>query len=1073
MIIKTIDGYLSDLNARKAVLEEIMTRYGVNFKNEKTAFFKTECDSLKKLKVAAIMDAFTLGNFKSECDLLEVTGDNWQKELDEFKPDLFFLESAWEGKNKSWYKKIANGSKELYDLTSYCHLKGIPVVFWNKEDPVYTDVFMSAASCADYVFTTDFDCVERYKRTLQHNNVYMLHFSAQPLVHNPVEMHNRKDKFCFAGAYYHRYKERSRVFDAFADAFEKGKGLEIFDRNLGSARPEHAFPQRYNKMIVGTLKPDDIHIAYKGYNYGINMNSVSQSQTMFARRVYELLASNTVSVGNYSRGVKNLFGDLTVATDSADTMQKQLDKYCGTAENYRKYRLLGLRKVLSEHLCEDRLGFIAECVFGKDMKQPLPLITVVSSASSDEEKARVIASFEKQSYKNKKLVFLNEAEYKNEGGFVAAFSANDYYGENYLLDLALSVRYSSLDGFGKVHYYSKTESGINLNGTDGTYKPCDNLFSTRAIIKAEKVDNINAFAAGEELCGEFFCTDEFGYCENCTDEKCEKVDDIFVADQGIPLERINYACDKIDYKGLNDDMLAVSAKDMLDSVSCKSKNISTTLLGCKFVVTSKIGDGNAEYIYFTKKYSVSDFSKEGKICVLFSGAGDLVSENFCTFFDANMNNLGSSSSVGNRVLSADIPSKAAYFALSLRTQGSGTKEFSGITVGSNNASGAMTPFLSRSETVIVADRYPSYDDLYRYMFIHKRNLLYKENGLVTDMLSISMWGDNGYREFENMNVTEGGADKLAAVLEKGDIKTVCVHFLTPYLWSVLKNYLDEINLIVWSHGSDIQLWHRRKFNYKTENEISEAKKASEVRKKFWKEVFEYSKDYNVHFVYVSEFFKKQIEEDYGVDLTGRCSIIHNCIDTDMFSYEKKPAEQRFKIMSVKSFSTLTYANDITQQAIELLSKEKEFAQMTFDLYGDGERFETDTGRLKKFPNVHLHRGFLTQSQIASLHKTHGIYIATTRMDTQGVSRDEAMSSGLVPVANAVAAIPEFVDEECGILAPAEDAKAVAEGILKLVRNPELFMQMSENAAKQVRGLTAKQFTIDKETSLIESRNKNG
>lgn len=43
-----------------------------------------------------------------------------------------------------------------------------------------------------------------------------------------------------------------------------------------------------------------------------------------------------------------------------------------------------------------------------------------------------------------------------------------------------------------------------------------------------------------------------------------------------------------------------------------------------------------------------------------------------------------------------------------------------------------------------------------------------------------------------------------------------------------------------------------------------------------------------------------------------------------------------------------------------------------------------------------------------------IYIETlvffwfpTRMDTQGVSRDEAMCSGLVPITNKVAAVPEF------------------------------------------------------------------
>ena len=1068
MNIKTIDEYLNELKTRKAVLEEILDRYGVDYGDEKSALFRTECNELKKLKVAAIMDAFTLGNFRSECELLEVTAENWQSQLDEFRPDLFFLESAWEGKDKSWYKKIANGSKELYDLTAYCHAKNIPVIFWNKEDPVYTDVFMSAASCADYVFTTDFDCIERYKRTLQHNNVYLLHFSAQPLVHNPVEMHNRKDKFCFAGAYYHRYKDRSRVFDAFADAFEKGKGLEIYDRNLGSARPEHAFPQRYNKMIVGTLKPDDIHIAYKGYNYGINMNSVGQSQTMFARRVYELLASNTVSVGNYARGVRNIFGDLTVATDSADTMQKQLDTYCGTMENYRKFRLLGLRKVLKDHLCEDRLGFIAQCVFGKDMRQKLPVVTVVSSASTDEEKLRVQKAFDRQTYENRQLIFAGE-EADIGGSFVAAFSPDDYYGENYLLDLVLSVRYSNADGFGKVNFYSQDGNEVTIDKTDDTYKPCNKLFSTRSIVKKELVSDVDVFAQGIEINGEFFCTDEFSYCRNCKDDKCDTADDIFVSDMGISLDVINNAAESIQYQELENDIITVTAKEMLDMSYCKTKNIAVSLVGSRYAVTSKLGDSEAEYIELKKKFSVSDFSDTGYVSVMFAGAGELVTESFCTFFDSAMNRLDSFSATGNRMLNAKVPAKAAYFSLSLRVRGSGTKEFSGITVSGSLSSGSATPFLSRSDTVVVADHYPSYDDLYRYMFVHKRNLLYKEQSLVPDMLCINMWGDNGYREFENMNVTDGGADKLTAILENGRIKTVCVHFLNPYLWSVLKNYLDEINLIVWSHGSDIQPWHRRMFNYKTDADIENAKKASVIRENLWKEVFEYSENHNIHFVYVSEFFKKQIEEDYGVNLDDRCSIIHNCIDTQLFSYEKKAPEQRFNIMSVKSFSTLTYANDITQKAIEILSKEKEFSQMTFDLYGDGERFDTDTANIKKFPNVHLHRGFLTQSQIAQLHKTHGIYIATTRMDTQGVSRDEAMSSGLVPVANAVAAIPEFVNEDCGILAPAEDAVAVAEGILKLVRNPDLFMQMSQNAAEHVRNKTSQKYTINKEVDLIKSR----
>ena len=1077
MTTDSIDEILRQLKNRKNAVEKILRENGVELgegEQEKASFFKTSCKELKKLKVAAVMDEFTLGNFQSECDLLEVTSDKWMEQLKEFKPDLFFLESAWKGKDSSWYKKIANGSKELYELSDYCHEHGIPIIFWNKEDPVYTDTFMSAASCADFVFTTDFDCIERYKRTLQHNNVYLLHFSAQPLVHNPLEIHQRKDMFCFAGAYYHRYKERSMVFDAFADVFEKGKGLEIYDRNLGHARPEHAFPQRYNKMIVGTLKADDIHIAYKGYNYGINMNSVSSSQTMFARRVFELLASNTVSVGNYSRGTKNLFGDLTVCTNSADTMKKHLDRYCGTQENYRKYRLLGLRKVLSEHLCEDRLGFIAKCVFGRDMRKPLPDVVIVSGAETQEEKERVKKSFERQTYSKKTLVFncgesLNLPDDVMKNAFIGAMSPDDYYGKNYLLDLVLSVRYSGADGFGKNCFYALREKEGAVPGDTGlTYKPAGELFSTRSIVKAENVSDLKAFAKGMAVKGSFLCTDEFNYCENNKNDKCPEADDIFVSDQGIALEDINRAAKDINYLNLNNNYIQISVSEMNEMCKSPNKAVSLKIEGGKFQIVSRLKDSKKLYIEFTRKYTVEDLYAEDNLLMSFKCSGDLNTENFCIFCDSNMKETGKASSVGGGLIKAKTPSGAKYVKILIRVKGSGVKEFSGITAG-EALSQNNQPFLSRSDVLVIADHYPSYEDLYRYMFVHKRLMMYKENGLNTDMLCMSMRNESRYREFEGINVTEGAADRLSSVLERGRIKTVCVHFLNPYIWSVLKNYLTDIKLIVWSHGSDIQPWYRRKFLYNTDAELQEAKKASEKREALWKEVFEASEKYDIHFVYVSEFFKKQIEEDYGVDLTDRCSVIHNCIDTHMFSYVKKEPEQRFNIMTVKSFSTKVYANDITQQAILYLQNEPEFSKMTFDIYGDGARFEEDTKLIKKFPNVRLHRQFLPQYEIAALHKTHGVYIGTTRMDTQGVSRDEAMSSGLVPVANAVAAIPEFVDESCGILVEGEDARGVADAVLKLVREPELFCRLSENAAKRVRGKTSKKFTIDKETELINSK----
>ena len=102
----------------------------VEFSKPISRFFETEKKTLKTLKIAAIMDRFTLECFKPECELLQVTPQNWLEEIENFKPDLFFLESAWEGKDKLWHTKVNRCSDELVSLTDFCLEKNIPVVFW-------------------------------------------------------------------------------------------------------------------------------------------------------------------------------------------------------------------------------------------------------------------------------------------------------------------------------------------------------------------------------------------------------------------------------------------------------------------------------------------------------------------------------------------------------------------------------------------------------------------------------------------------------------------------------------------------------------------------------------------------------------------------------------------------------------------------------------------------------------------------------------------------------------------------------------------------------------------------------
>jgi len=88
------------------------------------------------------------------------------------------------------------------------------------------------------------------------------------------------------------------------------------------------------------------------------------------------------------------------------------------------------------------------------------------------------------------------------------------------------------------------------------------------------------------------------------------------------------------------------------------------------------------------------------------------------------------------------------------------------------------------------------------------------------------------------------------------------------------------------------------------------------------------------------------------------------------------------------------------------------------------------------------------------------------MDTQGVSRDEAMSSGLVPITTNTAAISEFLSKEEGFLCPPEDATALSAAVEHLFQNPEDFLKKSEAANKRVAYTLAVDKTITRELNLF-------
>lgn len=1055
--------------------------------------FQRKFDQLSDMRIACIMDEFTYNSFSPECQLLQITPRDWMGQMESLQPDLFFLESAWLGIGELWKTKVPHLSNELIEVLSYCKKKNIPIVFWNKEDPIHFETFLATAKYADFVFTTDIDCIKKYKTLLKHNRVYLMPFAAQLKNHNPIELYNRADKFCFAGAYYKRYPDRNRDLETFIDAITPTKGLDIYDRNFYKNDPNYAFPSSYKKYIVGNLKPEEIDKAYKGYRFNINMNSVKQSQSMCARRVFELLASNTVTISNYSRAVRNLLGDLVICTDDGKQLGDQISQF-SDEEHYNKFRLLGLRKVLTEHTYTNRLSYIVNIVYENKLKTEPVRAAVMARAQSKDEFEYINRQYQRQAYEATRLFIISEingleAENDNveiidelteevarriqtEFGFVLFFSANDYYGKHYISDFMLATKYADFPVFTKDVYFKNDEQVTKASGGKAYNSVTSYALRRSAIRLADcSIENLIEYAYdidGRRISsGRAFSIDEYNYCENYIGENCSWVDDLKLTDQGIALEEIYRKAEDIKPGVQSANSILISPKELYEMIG-KSNKVNLKSQSDGLLVEFKLRDSH-EYVYLNKLYRIDDLGFEPSLDVFLDV--DFISkfnvDIVVVALDRNERKIDTIVKPSSRKIQIKLAPEVKYIKLGIRFAGEGNCKIKSILVGNIDMDNGC--FLSKSNALLIADNYPDYENLYRYGFIHSRMFEYKNVGQLVDMFKFNNRMPSEYSEFSGIDVTSGYFEEFNNVIMNGGYDTLLIHFLNETIWNGMKNFLSNKRIIIWVHGSEVQPWWRRDYNYTTTQQLEKAKKESEERLKLWEKVFAAAtnEEYNIHFVFVSNYFAQEVFEDHKVRLPKeKYTIIHNYINTDLFDYEEKDVELRKKVLSIRPFASNKYANDLTVKAIQHLSKDPIFKQLEFTIIGKGELFESTLKPIKKFRNVRVEERFLDQKEISAMHKKYGVFLVPTRMDSQGVSRDEAMSSGLVPITNNLTAIPEFVDNDCGILVDPEDYEGLAEGIKTMFYNPELYSQLSKAAANRVRIQSGKKATIEKELSMI-------
>ncbi|MET3811877.1 spore maturation protein CgeB [Arthrobacter sp. UYEF3] len=356
----------------------------------------------REFKVALICDEFTFNSFKYEFDPIVLDPDSWQQQLEDNRPDIFLCESAWSGvdsNTRPWKGRVYasrnfayENRRELLGILEWCRTENVPTVFWNKEDPThYPDRehdFVATAVKFDHVFTTDRDCVEMYRKDYGHPSVHCLPFATQPRLFNPVGGSSRTDEVIFAGSWYANHEERSaEMLAIFRKALSAGRPVKIFDRFYGSTDELHAFPPELRPLTVPALSHAGLAKVYKSSLFGMNINTVTDSPTMFARRIFELMSSNTLVLSNDFAAAEEFFGDTLVLVGQNHDGLKDL-----TAEEIERKRDAALHNVLKNHTYRARFQQVLDVV-GINYQRLDERVTVVYPVANASQASAALTSF--------------------------------------------------------------------------------------------------------------------------------------------------------------------------------------------------------------------------------------------------------------------------------------------------------------------------------------------------------------------------------------------------------------------------------------------------------------------------------------------------------------------------------------------------------------------------------------------------------------------------------------------------------------------------------------------------------
>ncbi|WP_420934004.1 glycosyltransferase [Alteromonas sp. A081] len=452
-----------------------------------------------KIKAISIMDEISEECWRYEMTSYPISRANYAEQVASSTANFCFLESCWKGNRGTWEYAFTspglkhNNAQALLDLIPKVKQK-MPIVFWNKEDPMHYDKYLPIAKYADVIFTTDSEKVDNYKADVPEADVYAVPFAAQQKICNPSgRFKSESESVCFAGSYYGvGHDERKRQMDALLPSIIEFEGA-IYDRMSKIDSDRYKFPPQYAPFIRDAVPFTEVVQLYKRFKVFLNVNTIVESPTMMSRRVYELLACGTPVVSTPSKAIEEQFSGIVQVAKDADEANVIIERLLTDEHYWEKTSHLGYREVMTKHTYAHRLVNIEKAI-GINNEREAPLVSIITCTRRPEMIDRIVTNMARQNHANIELILVlqgfsqsqseeligklksvdsnikrvtaiindseetlgerfNKAAEKANGEYIAKMDDDDFYFANYLKDMLIPFTFGDYAMVGKKELY--------------------------------------------------------------------------------------------------------------------------------------------------------------------------------------------------------------------------------------------------------------------------------------------------------------------------------------------------------------------------------------------------------------------------------------------------------------------------------------------------------------------------------------------------------------------------------------------------------------------------------------------